>query len=253
MSDQEATPTPPRRSARATAIRVLWHLAALLIAVASLAGYLHFRLEGPPAASITCLLSAAGFGFVPLRDLVRIVFKVEGPVLHLVHTVGAVVLALVPFTGAVPSVPILTHAALAPFAMMGAAQAIMHQNQPRNSRQAAALRQFATSLPEVAAVADSRALSSPENARRAIAALSDIIAKAQVLGQTELEADPGFQAALRRSTTRVGLSFALDAIEASLNNLPASEATAGAIQALRTQLATARRAFDGHTPPGSSS
>jgi hypothetical protein len=107
---------------------------------------------------------------------------------------------------------------MAPFAIMGAAQAIMHQDHPRNTEQAEALRRFATSLPEVAAFADSKVLRSPANAQRAVAALSDILAKAQALGETELESDPGFQQALQRSSTRFGVSLALDAVESALNN-----------------------------------
>ena len=63
---------------------------------------------------------------------------------------------------------------MAPFAMMGAAQAVMHQNNPRNAKQAAALKQFAASMPEVAQFANAKDLTSPANAQRAIAALSDI-------------------------------------------------------------------------------
>ena len=105
----------------------------------------------------------------------------------------------------------------------------MHQNQPRNAKQAAALRQFAASLPEVAQFAGAKNLASPENARRAIVVLSDILAKAQALGQTELESDPQFQSALSRVSTRFGANLGLDAVDLALNKLAANPATACAV------------------------
>jgi hypothetical protein len=75
--------------------------------------------------------------------------------------------------------------------------------------------------------------------------LSDIVAKAQVLGQTELDADPGFQSALRQVTTRFGASLGLDAVDAALNQLAANPATARVVPGLREQLAVARRAIAG--------
>ncbi len=98
------------------------------------------------------LASAAVFGFAPLRDVLRLVFRVEGKALHLAHGLGSLALIGLPVSGVVTGRPVLTHAWMAPFAMMGAAQAVMHQNNPRNAKQAAALKQFAVSLPEVAAV-----------------------------------------------------------------------------------------------------
>jgi hypothetical protein len=58
-----------------------------------------------------------------LRDVILIFFGIEGKVLHLVHAVGGLVLLALPLTGAVKGTPVLTHAAMAPFALMGAAQA----------------------------------------------------------------------------------------------------------------------------------
>ena len=127
---------------------------------------------------------------------------------------------------------------------MGAAQAVMHQDHPRNAEQAAALRRFATSLPEVAQFAGSKNLASPENAKRAVAVLTDIIAKAQALGETELASDPGFQSALRRVSTRFGANLGLDAVDLALAKLAANPATAGAVPTLRRRLAQARSALN---------
>jgi len=243
MSDPAPLSPPPpavQRPVRRALLRAGWHLLALVLALAALAAYLHFKVEGPRTAALFSLVAAGVLGFVPLRDLLRLVLRVEGPVLHVVHVLGALALAVLPLSGAVSGLPVLTHSAMAPFAIMGAAQALMHQDRPRNAQQAEALRQFVASFPELAAIGSPAAFRSPAAAQRAVTALTDILAKAQVLGQTELDADPGFQAALRRTSTRVGLSLALDAVESSLDKMPATSASASAIHALRTQLASAR-------------
>jgi hypothetical protein len=223
----------------------LIHGAFLLIALGCLALYEHFRVEGASAASVACLVAAGVFGFAPGRDLVRAVFRVEGKALHLVHALGGLALLALPLSGVIPGVPVLTHAAMAPFEIMGAAQAVMHQGHPRNAKQAAALQRFATSLPEVAQFAGSKDLASPANAMRAVAALSDIMAKAKALGATELESDPGFQSALRQASTRFGANLGLDAVDMMLAKLAANPATAGAVPKLRRQLGAARRSIAG--------
>jgi hypothetical protein len=157
-----------------------------------------------------------------------------------VHAVGGLGLLALPLTGVVSGGRVLTGTAMAPFAIMGAAQALMHQNNPRNARQAAAMQRFAASLPEVAQFTSGKNLSSPENAQRAIAVLSDIIAKAQALGQTELESDPNFQSALNRVSTRFGANLGLDAVDSALGKLAANPAAAAAVPGLRQQVATAR-------------
>jgi len=134
---------------------------------------------------------------------------------------------------------------MAPFAIMGAAQAVMHQDRPRTAKQAAAMQRFATSLPEVAQFAGASNLASPGNAKRAVAALSDILAKAQALGETELESDPGFQSALSQVSTRFGANLGLDAVDLELTKLAANPATAGAVPELRKRLALARRTIGG--------
>ncbi len=237
-------PAASRASLAAVAARLLLHGGFLLLAVGCFAAYAHFKAEGNTNASLASLVVAAGFGFAPVRDVARIFFAVEGKALHLVHALGGLALIGLPLAGAVSGGPVLTHAALAPFAIMGAAQAVMHQDHPRNAQQAAALRRFAQSLPEVAQFTSAKSLASPENAKRAVVVLSDIVAKAQALGETELKSDPGFQSALRQVSTRFGANLGLDAVDLALAKLAANPATAGAVPALRKQLAKARGALN---------
>ena len=236
------SPVAPRSSLGSVVGRILLHGVFLLIAVGCFAAYLHFKVGGRSDAALASLVAAAGFGFAPVRDVVRLVFRVEGKALHLVHGLGGLALVGLPVAGVVSGTPVLTRTAMAPFAVMGAAQALMHQNHPRNAKQAAAMRSFAASLPEVAQFAGGN-LSSPANAQRAVVALSDILAKAQALGQTELDADPGFQSALNQVSTRFGANLGLDAVDLALGKLAANPATAAAIPELRKELASARSTF----------
>jgi hypothetical protein len=237
-------PGAPRASLGSVAARLLLHAACLLVAVGCFAAYEHLKIEGRSDAALASLVAAAGFGLVPLRDVVRLVFRVEGKALHLVHAVGGLALVALPFAGIGSATPVLTRTAMAPFAVMAAAQAVMYQGHPRNASQAAAMQRFAASLPEVAQLAGG-SLASPENARRAVAALSDILAKARALGETELQSDPGFQGALRQVSARFGTNLGLDAVDLALGRLAANPATAGAVPALRQQLASARRTVAG--------
>ncbi|MGH7513514.1 MAG: hypothetical protein ACREOQ_11385 [Gemmatimonadales bacterium] len=232
-------PVVPRSSLGSAVARILLHVVFLLVAVGCLAAYEHFKAEGRSDAALASLVGAGLFGFMPLRDLIRILFRIEGTALHLVHGLGGLALIALPLSGAISGTPLLTHTAMAPFAIMAAAQAVMHQDHPRNAKQAAALQRFATSLPEVAQFTGGN-LSSPENARRAVAALSDIVAKAQSLGQTELDADPNYQSALSRVSTRFGTGLGLDAVDLALNKLAANPATAAVVPRLRQRLALAR-------------
>jgi hypothetical protein len=93
--------------------------------------------------------------------------------------------------------------------------------------------------------AGAKDVASPQNALRTVAVLSDILAKAQALGETELEADPGFQGALRQVSTRFGASLGLDAVDLALPKLAENRATAGAVPELRRRLAVARRTLAG--------
>jgi hypothetical protein len=238
-----ANPSAPARPApRSSLLAHLLRFGACLLGAAGLfVAYEHFRLNGQSTFSLLSLGGAGLLALLPMRSILHEVFAVEHGVLHVVHAVGGLALMALPLSGVVSGAPILTHAAMAPFAIMGAAQAVMHQNHPRNARQAEALRRFATSLPEVAQFANARDLSSPANAARAIRVMSDLLAKAQDLGQTELDADPGFQAALRNATTRVGLGLGLDAIDHSLNVMATSPAAARAVPELRRRLAQIRQ------------
>lgn len=237
----EAPSDKPRAPAAAIAGRVLLHVGFLLIALVAFAAYAHFSVHGQSGASLGCLVAAAGFGFAPVRDVVRVALAVEGKALHVVHGLGGLALLGLPLAGVVSGGSVLTHTAMAPFAIMGAAQAVMHQDHPRNAEQAAALRRFASSLPEVAQFTSGKNLASPENAKRAVTVLSDILSKAQTLGETELRADPGFQSALRMASTRFGANLGLDAVDMALGKLAANPASAGAVPGLRKQLAQARK------------
>jgi len=176
--------------------RVLLHVGFVAVAVAALGVYEHLTLHGQSVASLASLVVAAGFGLAPLRALARELFSIEGKLLHLVHGLGGLALGGLALGGVFSGGPLLMHAALAPFAIMGAAQAMMHQEHPRNPEEAAALKRFVTSLPEVEQFTKSGNLASPANVQRAITVLTDLINKAQVLGEAELRSDPGFQAAL---------------------------------------------------------
>ncbi len=232
-----------RYTVRSIVGRVLLHAGFLLVAAVAFAAYEHFKLHGESTQSLASLAAAAGFGFAPVRALVRELLAIEGKALHLVHGVGGLALGGMALGGVVSGGPLLTHAALAPFAIMGAAQAMMHQDHPRSPAQAEALRRFATSLPEVEQFTQGN-LTSPANARRAVAVLTDLVAKAQALGETELQSDPGFQSALKRVTTRFGLSLGMDAIDRAIGQLSANPAVASALPGLRKQLATARKTVD---------
>jgi hypothetical protein len=238
----------PERGVGAVAGKLLLHLAFLAIAVVAYGAHEHFKLNGESTPALASLLAAAGFGLAPVRALVHAIFALEGRLLHLVHGAGGLALLGLTAGGVVSGGPLLTHAAMAPFAIMGAAQAVMHQNHPRNREQAEALRRFATSLPEVRELAASRDLTSPANVRRAVEVLTDLLGKAQALGETELRSDPGFQSALRRATARFGLALGLDAADQAIGKLAATPSGAAAVPDLRRRLASARRAAGEGTP-----
>lgn len=246
----QAVERPPerRRTLRSIAMRVLVHLALLLVAVACLGAYQHFKLAGDAGAAWGSLGGAALFGFAPVRDVTHIVFGIEGRILHVVHGLGGLALGALPLTGVVTGTPVLTHAATAPFAIMGAAQALMHSNNPRNAEQAAALQRFVASMPELELVGNPKNFSTAQGAQRAVAALADIIGKAQSLGETELAADPKFQSAWRQASARFGANLGLDAVDEALGKLAANPATAGAVPDLRARLVTARRTLAGSAP-----
>jgi len=204
----------------------------------------HFALHGQSMPSLASLLAAVGFALAPVRALARELLAIEGKVLHLLHGIGGLALLGLTLGGVISGGPVLTHAAMAPFAIMGAAQALMHQDHPRSREQAEALRRFATSLPEVQQLTSSSDLTSPANVQRAIAVLTDLVAKAQLLGETELRADPGFQSALRRTTTRFGLSLGLDSIDRAIRKLSANPAAPPALADLQKRLASARKSIE---------
>lgn len=242
-------PAARPRSVTAVAGRFLLHCAFLVIAIGCFTAYQHLAVEGRSTAALASLVAAALFAFAPVRDLLRIVFRLEGRALHLAHVLGTAALVALPLSGRVSGAPLLTRTALAPFAVMGAAQAMMHQGHPRSAKQAAAMQRFAASLPEVAQIAAAGSFSSPENARRAVAALSDVLSRAQALGETELQSDPAFQSAFTRVPTRFGANLGLDAVGLALSRLAASPLTAGAVPGLRARLEVARQTLAGSATP----
>jgi hypothetical protein len=137
-------PAAEPRKRRSILFHVLANCLALLSAAGLFAAYEHFKLHDRSTASWVCLAAAALLALLPLRALLREVFAVEGRVLHLLHGIGGLALIALPLSGLVSGGRVLNHAALAPFAIMGAAQAIMHQNHPRNAQQAEALRRVST-------------------------------------------------------------------------------------------------------------
>jgi hypothetical protein len=236
---------PPRR--RPTLLGYLLRdLVCLSGAVSAFIAYEHFKLNGNSSLSLTCLVLAALLALVPVRAFLRTLLALERGVLHLFHGVGALALLALPITGIISGAPLMTHAAMAPFAIMGAAQAVMHQNQPRNRAQAEALRRFAASLPEVAVFSDPASLTTPARAAQAATVLKDLLSKAEALGQTELDADPGFQTALKAATLSTGLNLSLDAIDHSLDVMAGNPLAASLVPSLRRQLEHARTTI-GHT------
>lgn len=136
---QTGAPNEHSGSLRSALLRILLHAGFLVIAIGCLAAYEHFKAEGQSTASLVSVIAAALFGFAPLRDVAHVFFRVEGGALHLVHGLGGLALISLPVTGVISGAPVLSRTAMAPFAIMGAAQAVMHQNQPRNAAQAAAM------------------------------------------------------------------------------------------------------------------
>jgi hypothetical protein len=216
-----------------------WVLAAVG-ATALFVAYQHLKINGAAAPAYVCLAGAALLALSPLKALVHAMFTVERGAMHLVHVVAGLALMALPISGLVSGTPVLTHAALAPFAMMGAAQALMHSDKPRNAAQSQAIRNFVTSLPEVAQFTSTRDFTSPANVERAVRVLSDLISKAQALGETELRADPQFQSALQQVGMRTGLSLGLDAISHSIDVMARSPQGAVVAPALQARLAQVR-------------
>jgi hypothetical protein len=229
-----------QQASRGVLRRILLHCLLLLLAAAAFVAYQHFKLTGQSTAALVSLVAAGILALAPVRAVIGEVFAIEGKILHALHGLGGLAFVGLAAGGVISGQSLLNRAAMAPFAIMGAAQAIMHQNHPRNAQQAEALRRFATSLPEVAEFTRSGNLTSPENVTRAVRVLNDLISKAEALGETELQADPNFQSAWAQATTRTGLTLGLDSIDQAINRLAANPAAAPAVPELRRRLAQAR-------------
>ena len=232
----------PQASTGQTFLRHFVHwVLAFAGAVVLFVTYEHLSLQGVRIPAYACLAGAALLVLSPLKALLHELFTLERGVMHLAHGIGGLVLVALPATGMVSGAPVLSRAAMAPFAIMGAAQALMHSDKPRNAAQAEAMRNFVSSMPEVAQFASARDFTSPANVARAVSVLTDLISKAQVLGQTELDSDPGFQSALRQAGVRTGVGLGLDAIQRSIDTMAtANPAAAAAVPELRARLTQAR-------------
>lgn len=240
-----AAAVPVERPAPARVFRrIALHCLLLLLAAIAFVGYQHFKLGGQSTLALACLLAAGVLALAPIRAVIGEIFSVEGRMLHALHGIGGLAFVGLAAGGVISGQQLLNRAAMAPFAIMGAAQALMHPNHPRNAKQAEAMRRFATSLPEVAEFTRNSDLTSPENIGRAVRVLNDLISKAEALGETELAADPNFQSALARATTRTGLTLGLDAVDQGINRLAANPAAAAAVPALRERLSKARALAD---------
>jgi hypothetical protein len=245
QSPQPSVPSIGQQPESRTGPTFLRHLVhwvlALVGAVVLFVAYEHLSLQGSRVPAYVCLAGAALLALSPLKALLHELFTLERGVMHLAHGIGGLALMALPATGMVSGAPVLSRAAMAPFAIMGAAQALMHSNKPRNAAQAEAMRNFVSSMPEVAQFANARDFSSPANVARAVSVLTDLISKAQVLGQTELDSDPGFQSALRQAGVRTGVGLGLDAIQRSIDTMAAANPAAAAqVPELRARLAQAR-------------
>ena len=229
-----------QQASRAVLRRIFLHCLLLLLAAAAFVAYQHFKLAGQSTPALVSLVAAGILALAPVRAVIGEVFAIEGKILHALHGLGGLAFVGLAAGGVISGQSLLNRAAMAPFAIMGAAQAIMHQNHPRNAQQAEALRRFATSLPEVAEFTRSGNLTSPENVTRAVRVLNDLISKAEALGETELQADPNFQSAWARAMTRTGLTLGLDSIDQAINRLAADPAAASTVPELRRRLAQAR-------------
>jgi hypothetical protein len=230
----------PPRPVAAIVRKVLANLIYLLLAAGAVGAYEHFRLHDQSTPAMVSLLAAGGFGLMPVRAILEELLEIERRIMHLAHALGGLVVVALVAGGSVSGGSVLAHGASAPFAIMGAAQALMHAEQPRSPEQARALREFVASLPELQQFARGPDLTSPANVQHAMAVLGRLLANAQALGATELRSDPGFQAALGQATTRLGLSLGLDAIDHAIGQLASNPVAAAELPELRRQLATAR-------------
>jgi hypothetical protein len=186
--------------------------------------YRHYSLLNQSTPALASLGGTAVFGWATIRGLMA----------RLRHF-AFVLIPGVALLGYWKGAPMVDQFAQSPFAIMAAMQAVMHQDHPRSAAQAAALRQFASSLTEVGRFAGSD-LRSPANAARAIQVIGDIMTKAEYLGATELRSDPGFQNAVRNTTMRTGINWGLDSVVATLRALANNPSIAKQVKDLRRRV-----------------
>ncbi len=230
--------SPPQRS-RSLWLSVLIHAASFIAGLCCLAAWRVLRLDGNSAASMGALVAAGLLLLSSLHLVLDAVFALERRLRHAVHLVAGLGFAGLAAGGHLNHLPVLNDAALAPFAMFGAVQALMHSGQPRNPEQAAALQHFLSGVREIEGLDFSgRSL---EGTQHTAAVLKDLVTRAQVLGPTELRSDPGFQSALRQVTARSGLSLGMDNLGGAIDRLASQPGGERAAHELRRELAAARR------------
>jgi hypothetical protein len=194
--------------------------------------YRHYNLAGRQAPALASLGGAAVFVWAAIRGL-----------LGRLRQLAFVLVPAAALLGYWQGAPLVDQFAQSPFAIMGAMQAVTHQNHPRSAEQAAALRQFANSLTEVGSFAGGD-LRSPANAARALQVIGNIVTKAEYLGATELRSDPGFQNALRNTALRTGIGWGLDTADAALRSFGGNASIARQVTELQQRLREVRRRLD---------
>ena len=96
------------RNRARTGMRLVWHAVLLVIAVGCFALYGHLKVEGRTTPAMIALVVGAVCGFAPLRDVLRLVFRIEGTALHVAHGLGALGLVGLPVSGVVSGAPLFT-------------------------------------------------------------------------------------------------------------------------------------------------
>jgi hypothetical protein len=224
--------------------RSLWlsaliHAASFVAGLCCLAAWRVLRLDGYSTASMGALVAAGLLLFSSLHLVLDAVFAIGRRLRHAAHIVASLGFAGLAVGGHLNHLPVLNEAALAPFAMFGAVQALTHSGQPRNQEQAAALQHFLSGMREIEGLDFSgRSL---EGTQHTAAVLKDLIARARLLGTTELRSDPGIQSALRQVAARSGLSLGMDNLEGAIDKLASQPGGERAAHELHRELTAARR------------
>jgi hypothetical protein len=118
------TATPQTPAPRRLLPRILLHGLALVLAAAAFVAHQHFKLAGQSTLALVSLVAAGVLALAPIRALVGEIFSLSGHALHAVHGIGGLLFVGLAAGGVFSGSSLLNHAAMAPFAIMGAAQAV---------------------------------------------------------------------------------------------------------------------------------